>query len=206
MSTAPDRAARSPDDLDGKLAGALERVGHALRVGLGERARAEGLTATQAQLLLRLVTAPPPRRQVGALAAEFDVTQPTVSDAVAALRRKGLVRQGPAAADRRSRPIELTPRGARTAERLGSWQEPLAAALAETPFERREQALLLLLDVIGRLQSAGAISVARICTTCRYFRPEAHDDPAAPHHCALLDAPLRRTQLRVDCGDHALAA
>ena len=79
-------------------------------------------------------------------------------------------------------------------------------ALAETPFERREQALLLLLDVIGRLQSAGAISVARICTTCRYFRPEAHDDPAAPHHCALLDAPLRRTQLRVDCGDHALAA
>jgi DNA-binding MarR family transcriptional regulator len=206
VTSAPDRAARAPDDVDGKLAGALERVGQTLRVVLGERARAEGLTPTQAQLLIRLMSAPPPRRQVGGLASEFDLTQPTVSDAVAALRRKGLVRAGAEAPDRRSRPLELTASGSRTARRLERWKEPLIAALAHAPPERREEALLLLLDVIAGLQRAGVVTVARMCTTCRYFRPDMHPDPAAPHHCALLDAPLRRTELRVDCAEHELAA
>lgn len=206
MTAAPDRAARAADDIDGKLAGALERVGQALRVVLGERARAEGLTPTQAQLLIRLAAAPPPRRLVGALAAEFDLTQPTVSDAVAALRRKGLVRLQVAASDRRSRPLELTRAGSRTAKRLERWKDPLVASMAGAPAERREEALALLLDLIAGLQDAGVVTVARMCTTCRYFRPNLHGDQAAPHHCALLDAPLRRSELRVDCAEHELAA
>jgi DNA-binding MarR family transcriptional regulator len=206
VTAAPDRAARAAADIDGKLAGALERVGQALRVVLGERARAEGLTPTQAQLLIRLASAPPPRRLVGALATEFDLTQPTVSDAVASLRRKGLVRFQVTAADRRSRPLELTPSGSRTAKRLERWKDPLIASLAEAPAERREEALVLLLDLIAGLQDAGVVTVARMCTTCRYFRPNLHGDHAAPHHCALLDAPLRRSELRVDCAEHELAA
>jgi DNA-binding MarR family transcriptional regulator len=206
VTAAPDRAARAPDDVDGKLAGALERIGQALRLVLGERARAEGLTSTQAQLLLRLATAPPPRRQVGALAAEFDLTQATVSDAAAALRRKRLVRFGERPADRRGRPLELTADGSRTAGRLADWKHPLAAALAEAPRERREATLALLLDVIAALQRAGVVTVARMCTTCRYFRPGMHPGTAAPHHCALLDAPLPESELRVDCREHELAA
>jgi DNA-binding MarR family transcriptional regulator len=206
VTSAPDRAARAPDDMDGKLAGALERVGQALRVLLGGRARAEGLTPTQAQLLIRLASAPPPRRLVGTLATEFDLTQPTVSDAVAALRRKGLVRSQVGTSDRRSRPLELTPSGSRTARTLERWKDPLVASLAEAPAERREEALVLLLDLIAGLQDAGVVTVARMCTTCRYFRPDLHADQAAPHHCALLDAPLRRSELRVDCAEHELAA
>jgi DNA-binding MarR family transcriptional regulator len=206
VTSAPDRAARTEDDVDGKLAGALERVGQALRTLLGDRARAEGLTTTQAQLLIRLMSAPPPRRQVGALAGEFDVKQPTISDAVAALRRKGLVRYGADTSDRRARPIELTASGSRTAGRLARWKDPMVASLAEAPPERRQESLLLLLDVIADLQRAGLVTVARMCTTCRYFRPEMHLDRTAPHHCALLDAPLRPAELRVDCAEHELAA
>jgi DNA-binding MarR family transcriptional regulator len=206
VTSAPDRAAAADDDLDGKLAGALERTAQALRVVLGRRSRAEGLTSTQAQLLLRLASAPPPELRVGALAREFDLTQPTVSDAVTALRQKGLVRSGRQADDRRNRPLELTARGSRAAERLDDWRAALETPLGNLSREAKEHALRTLLELIALLQREGVVSVARMCSSCRWFRPEAHPGKAAPHHCALLDAPLRPDELRVDCAEHELAA
>jgi IS1 family transposase len=60
----------------------------------------------------------------------------------------------------------------------------------------------LLLELIAGLQRHGAISVARMCVTCRFFRRDAHPNPARPHHCALVDAPLSSGELRVDCAEH----
>jgi hypothetical protein len=48
--------------------------------------------------------------------------------------------------------------------------------------------------------------VARMCVSCRFFRPEAHPGEESPHHCALLDLALARSDLRVDCPEHELAA
>ncbi|MGH2800044.1 MAG: hypothetical protein ACRDM0_20780, partial [Thermoleophilaceae bacterium] len=62
-------------DLDTKLVAALERIGQALRVELRAQATSEGLTLTQAQILLRLVSERAARRRVGALAAALDVRQ-----------------------------------------------------------------------------------------------------------------------------------
>jgi Mn-dependent DtxR family transcriptional regulator len=52
----------------------------------------------QLQRLRRIRTEPRHRRRVTALAAELDVKGPTVSDAVAALRRKRLIETGAAPA------------------------------------------------------------------------------------------------------------
>jgi len=41
-----------------------------------------------------------------------------------------------------------------------------------------------------------------MCVTCRYFRPNAHDDPERPHHCAFVEAAFGDRNLRVDCLDH----
>jgi hypothetical protein len=70
-----------------------------------------------------------------------------------------------------------------------------------------EQAAFLrgLVTMIRTLQEKGRIPVARMCVTCRFFRPFRHDDPARPHHCAFVDAPFGDGQLRLDCPDHAAA-
>ena len=48
--------------------------------------------------------------------------------------------------------------------------------------------------------------MSRMCLDCRFFRPDVHDDPARPHHCAFVDAPFGDAQLRIDCADHQPAA
>ncbi len=190
-------------NVDAKLVAALERVGQALRVQMREEARQHGLTPTQLQVLLRLATDPDPRRRVGVLAGELDVTHPTVSDAVAVLRRKGLVDRDPAS---RRAALNLSSRGRALAHPLAHWDQRTRAELAGLPTADKQATLRLLLDLIAGLQRSGAITVARMCVTCRFFRRDAHPGAAQAHHCALVDAPMGGGELRVDCAEHERAA
>jgi DNA-binding MarR family transcriptional regulator len=197
-----DELALSPGavaDIDAKLMAALERVGQALRVQIWDTARQHGLSPTQLHVLLRLATDPPTRRRIGVLARELDVTHPTVSDAVAALRRKGLVDRDPAS---RNAGLSLSARGRAVADALADWDQRTRAQLAERPSADKHAMLRLLLDLIAGLQRSGAITVARMCVTCRYFCRDAHPDSSRPHHCALVDAPIGSGELRVDCAEH----
>lgn len=184
-------------DVDAKLVAALERAGQAMRVQMWDKAKEHGLSPTQLQVLLRLATDPPARRRVGVMAAELDVTHPTVSDAVAVLRRKGLIERG----DRRT-PLTLSPRGHALAVGLADWHERTRRLLSEFPAADKQATLRFLLDLIAGLQRSGAITVARMCVTCRFFRPGAHPGETRPHHCALVDVPLADGELRVDCAEH----
>jgi hypothetical protein len=73
--------------------------------------------------------------------------------------------------------------------------------------DSEEQAALLriLVKMIRVLQDQGAIPVARMCASCRFFRPHAHPDPDRPHHCAFVDAPFGDRELRLECPDHVLS-
>jgi DNA-binding MarR family transcriptional regulator len=186
-------------DIDAKLVAALERIGQALRVQMWDTAKQHGLSPTQLHVLLRLATDPPARRRIGVLARELDVTHPTVSDAVAVLRRKGLVDRDPAS---RNAGLSLSARGRAVADALADWDERTRAQLAELPSADKHATLRLLLDLIAGLQRSGAITVARMCVTCRYFRRDAHPDSSRPHHCSLVDAPMGTGDLRVDCAEH----
>ncbi|GAA1307625.1 MarR family winged helix-turn-helix transcriptional regulator [Saccharothrix xinjiangensis] len=188
-------------DLDRRLADAIERLGHGLRSLAQRTAREHGLTPLQQQVVLTLSRQPTVRREVSALAAEFDVTKPTMSDAVTALERKELVTRSPGS-DGRRRLLTLTPTGDEVARRLEPWDGPLLDALAGVPADDRATTLHSLLRVIADLQRQGVVSVARTCTGCRFFRADTHPDPTAPHHCGLLDVPLPLADLRTDCPEH----
>ncbi|MDR7276928.1 MarR family winged helix-turn-helix transcriptional regulator [Catenuloplanes atrovinosus] len=188
-------------DLDRRLADAIERLGTGMRALAQQSARTRGLSPLQQQAVLALFRRPTVRREVNALAAEFDVTTPTMSDAVSALERKQLITRSPAA-DGRRRSLTLTPLGVSVARELTDWDAPLRDALARLPAEDRATTLHSLLRLIADLRRRGVMSAARMCTTCRFFRPDVHDDPAAPHHCALLGAPLPLIELRTDCPEH----
>jgi len=191
--------AGAPPDVDAKLVAALERVGQALRVQMWDKAKQHGLSPTQVQVLLRLTTDPPARRRIGVLAAELDVTHPTVSDAVAVLRRKGLVDRD--AASRRAA-LSLSPRGRALADELADWDQRTREQFAAVLAADKQTTLRLLLDLIAGLQRSGAITVARMCVTCRFFRRDAHPASAQLHHCALVDVPMGAGDLRVDCAEH----
>lgn len=187
--------------LHSHIATGLTRLGTALRADAWQRADASGVTPTQALILTHLIERGPAR--VGALAAALRVTQPTASDAVAALARKGLVARRPDPADARAARIAITAKGRRAA--APALPVPVVAALGA--LDAQEQAALLksLMKMIRALQQAGAIAPQRLCVTCAYFRPYLHDDAAAPHHCAFVDAAFGDAALRLDCGDHVEA-
>ena len=181
------------------LADAVERLAHAVRVLRWDAAYALGLSPTQLSVLETLDVAPAPRRRVGALAEELDLTAPTVSDAVATLRRKGLVE---AAGPSGRGPLGLTEAGQNLLRSTPRWDAPMEAALGELSADRRDTTYAAVLDVIGALQRAGVITVARTCTTCRFFDRTGDTTP----RCALLDAPLPPVALGLDCPEHEQVA
>ena len=182
----------------------LAKVGIALKQQAWAEAGGRGLTPTQGQALA-LLRANPGGLRMGALARQLGVTQPTASDSVAALQRKGLVAKAPLAGDGRAVVVRLTPAGVREAAAAAAWPDFLLEAVGELSDAEQAAFLRGLVTMIRTLQEKGRIPVARMCVTCRFFRPFRHDDPARPHHCAFVDAPFGDGQLRLDCRDHAAA-
>jgi DNA-binding MarR family transcriptional regulator len=182
----------------------LAKVGIALKQQAWAEAGGRGLTPTQGQALA-LLRANPEGLRLGALARQLGVTQPTASDSVAALHRKGLVAKGPATGDGRAVVVRLTPAGALEAAAAAAWPDFLLEAVGELSAAEQAAFLRALVTMIRTLQERGRIPVARMCVSCRFFRPFRHRDPARPHHCAFVDAPFGDAELRLDCPDHAAA-
>ncbi len=188
-------------DLDGKVLAALERVAQSFRVLQWQEAREHRLTPLQLQLLVRLLA----HREglyASQLARTLGVTRATASEAVTALLAKGLVERRAATGDRRRLLLSLTQRGREVAMRAAAWGEAARAALQQVPAPERAALLLFLMRLIAELQRAGVVTVARMCITCRFFRPDVAPGTAQPHYCALLEQPLAVESLRVDCPEH----
>jgi DNA-binding MarR family transcriptional regulator len=182
----------------------LAKVGIALKQQAWAEAGGRGLTPTQGQALA-LLRANPAGLRLGALAQQLGVTAPTASDSVAALHRKGLVTKAPLVGDGRAVVVRLTPAGVREAAAAAAWPDFLLEAVDELSAAEQAAFLGALVTMIRTLQERGRIPVARMCVSCRFFRPFRHKDPARPHHCAFVDAPFGDGELRLDCSDHAAA-
>ncbi|RMF89135.1 MAG: MarR family transcriptional regulator, partial [Nitrospinota bacterium] len=95
-----------------------------------------------------------------------------------------------------------TDTGKRLADQLSPWARVLKDHLASFPLSQRLEVMQFLMQLIESLQRAGIISLSRMCFTCRFFQPDTYPDPAAPHHCRLMEKPLALSELRFDCPDH----
>lgn len=191
------------EPLPERVQAGLSKIALVMRHEAWARDGPRGLTPTQAQVLALLKVRGAMR--LSAIADELAVKQPTASDAVTALRRKGLVDKQPAPDDRRARSIRLTGAGAAEAAGATDWPNLMRTVVADLPEPEQASLLKSLTRMIRGLQQQGAIPVQRMCVTCRYFRPNAHADADAPHHCAYVDAPFGDRHLRLDCPEHAEA-
>jgi DNA-binding MarR family transcriptional regulator len=193
-------------DVDKKIVASLERLSVVFRILLRGEAQERDLSPIQAQFLVHLLHHGAVLRRVSQLAREFDLTRATVSEAVGSLERKGLIRRELWPHDKRVTTLRLTPTGKHTAQDLAAWANVIEEHLKDRSAEEKEAVMRFLMYLIGALQKSGLITVARMCTTCRFFRPDAHPGESSSHHCALLDVPLSGSDLRADCPEHKLAA
>ena len=193
-------------DVDKKIVASLERISQVFRVLLRGEAQGYGLSPIQALFLVHLLHHGPALRRVSQLAREFDLTRATVSDAVGSLEEKGLICREPWPHDMRVTTLCLTPAGEYTTRELAAWANVVEEHLTGRSPEEKEMVMRFLIDLIGSLQKSSMISVARMCVTCRFFRPDAHPGEDSSHHCGLLDVPLAGSELRTDCPEHELAA
>lgn len=201
-------APRSPSNAEGfsasnELLHGLHRLAQALRSHAQNQRGADGLTPTQQQVLCHLASRGPCR--AGDLAAHLGVSRASTSDTLNALEAKGLVTRRSAPEDGRGVLLRLTPKGRRRARSLQLWPDLMVEALDELNDSERAAMLRAVIAMIRRLVRDGRIPPARMCVTCAYFRPNLHDDPRAPHHCAFVDEPLPEAELRLDCPDHVPA-
>jgi DNA-binding MarR family transcriptional regulator len=194
-----------PDEpLDRRLTTGLAKIGIALKQQAWAEAGGRGLTPTQGQVLA-LLRANSDGLRLRALAEQLGVTAATASDSVTALQRKGLVTKESTTGDGRGVVVLLTPTGIGEAAAAATWPDFLLEAVGELSAAEQATFLRALVAMIRTLQEKGRIPVARMCVSCRFFRPFQHDDPARPHHCAFVDAPFGDGELRLDCPDFQTA-
>lgn len=189
-----------------QLAAGFEKIGLAMKSRTWRREGHAGLGPLQRQVLTLLRGKPDRTAQVSAIAQELVVRLPTASEAVATLERKRLVKRYRSHRDGRIVTVELTARGERACVPAVGMPNQLAAATGALTSGEQVALLRGLMKVIRTLQEQGEISVARMCVSCRFFRPHQHDDAALPHHCDYVNAPIGDQSLRLDCGEYELAS
>lgn len=182
-----------------RIVDALDRIARGLRTHRQAIAGGLGLTPLQLDLLLAVDELPARAGPAtpGVLARELGVRQPTVTEALATLERKGRIRRGTDATDRRRTVVELADAGRAAVGEARLGRRMVEDRLRAQPEQAQGASLEALLSMIEGLLDAGVLSVARTCTTCRFF--ERHDGDA---RCGLLEMPLPPRALRVDCPEH----
>lgn len=191
------------DDLytaERRIVTGLSKVGLALRAMMWAKGQPSGLTPTQGQILALLQARGVLR--LSAIANDLGIRQPTTTEAVNALVRKGLVGKTDDPDDGRAIALRLTAKGRAEAKRTAAWPDALMRAIGELDAGDQASLLRALMKMIRALQINGDIAPARMCVSCRYFRPHVHPDPKAAHQCDFVNAPFGDRDLRIDCGDH----
>ena len=181
----------------------LSRVAVAMRSDEWNRAKTAGLNPAQ---LLLLET--PEGRDAGMgvkeIAVHLSVSQPSATDSITALERKGLVEKS-AGADKRAVVVRLTAEGRGILTSSAKAETSAKQAVDALAEHEQEELLVFLVKMIRRLQDIDAIPIQRMCATCRYFAPFKHTDAAKPHHCNFVNSAFGQRDIRIDCREHETA-
>jgi DNA-binding MarR family transcriptional regulator len=194
---------KDPTSIDNRISEGLSRIAIAMRSDEWSKAEKAGLKPTQLAILEFLAGRNGAR--VKEIAAHLGVSQPTATDSIAALERKGLVAKASAPDDKRATAIRITVEGTAALGSVSPIETAAMEAARSLSASEQESLLLSLVKMIRHLQEADAIPIQRMCTSCRYFRPYQHSGAAKPHHCNFVNAAFGRNELRIDCRDHETA-
>ncbi len=204
MSEQPESPWDSTPHQSERIIVAIGRIASVLRSGVWEYATLENLNPAQAEVLQLLQARSHPVR-LSWLAAQMSISLASVSDTVATLVTKGLVRKERAHDDGRAMALVLSEQGEQVAGRLRGAVGFAEQAAASLPDPMQEALLTGLLKLIAQLQNTERFPALRACPSCQHFEPNKYPGQKVPHHCALVNAPLPISFIRIDCAEHVPA-
>ena len=182
------------NDISSKIVAGLERVSEVFKVLLWEKAKLVGLSPIQIQILLFVTYHKDELCNVSHLSKEFNVTKPTISDAVKVLDAKGLIVKEYSASDSRSYSISVSGKGKTTVNLLNDVAKPLKAQIETLDQDRLEGVFDTLSTLIYKLNKTGILAVQRTCYGCKFYEKQNTSD-----YCNLLQKELLSPDIRLDC-------
>lgn len=183
-------------DVNSKIVIGLERISEVFRALLWEHAKTIGLSPIQIQILIFIAYHKEDLCTVSHLAKEFNVTKPTISDAVKILEKKELIIKNKTSLDNRSYYISLTPKGQKSVSETENFADPIKKQLSVFDTQEQESLLKTINILIYQLNRSGILSVQRTCYACKFYKKNKNH-----HYCNLIQTDLKDEEIRLDCNE-----
>ena len=194
MSNSPFDPARQNANLTAKITSGLERIASVFRVLLWQHAKTLGLSPIQIQLMIFIAHHDDVLCSVTHLAQEFNLTKPTISEALKVLLQKKLIKKVPSELDRRAFTVKLTAQGMEAVDHTELFANPVESSVDKLSKRDKEQLFFSIKQLIYGLNRANIIAVQRTCFGCRFYERKSNS-----HFCHLLSKKLLNHELRIDC-------
>lgn len=195
-----DQVHRS-ESLPARIALTLIESGNALQASKTSTARSHGLPTLQASLLIHLRTFNGTGGTVSTLAEALQLTPPTISDSMKALVRKGYLSRQRSSDDGRVAYFRLTRKGARTADQMIGWADPVEFSIADMNESQQRTFLGFLTRLLREYVEKGFSPAEAMCASCSFFEVVSWEKNR--YHCCRRDIPLNPTNLETDCPGHS---
>ncbi len=180
-----------------KIVVGLERISEVFKVLLWEHAKVLGLSPIQIQILIFIAYHKSELCNVSHLAKEFNITKPTVSDAIRVLDKKKYIIKDYSLSDSRSYSILLSNSGKRIVSKTEDFANPIEEQLKNNEIADLENVFSTLSKVIYQLNRNGILTVQRTCFGCKFY-----DKFENRSHCNLLEKELFNSDIRLDCSEY----
>lgn len=184
------------DSLSSKIVVGLHRISEAFKVLLWEKAKEFGLSPIQIQILIFIAYHKEEFRNVSYLAKEFNVTKPTISDAIKVLEKKRMIVKDHSSSDNRRYSIFLSDDGKDIVSKTENFVNPIKKELDNISTQEQENIFATLSSLIYQLNQKGILTVQRTCFACKFYEKHQHQD-----YCNLLQKELLNSDIRLDCAE-----
>ncbi|APQ19264.1 MarR family winged helix-turn-helix transcriptional regulator [Maribacter hydrothermalis] len=190
--------AQQEKDISSKIVAGMERVSEVFKILLWEKAKLVGLSPIQIQILIFIAFHKRELCNVSHLAKEFNVTKPTVSDAIKVLDKKRLILKDYSSSDNRSYSITLSELGTEVISQTYNFSNPIKKQIDSFSTSELESLFETLSQLIYKLNHNGILSVQRTCYGCKFYQKNQESD-----YCNLLQKELLNGEIRLDCPEYA---
>ncbi|WP_347923456.1 MarR family winged helix-turn-helix transcriptional regulator [Pontimicrobium sp. SW4] len=181
-------------NISSKIVAGLERISEVFRVLLWDKAKQFGLSPIQIQILIFIAYHKTELCNVSHLAKEFNLTKPTISDAIRVLHKKEFIIKDFSQHDSRSYSILLSKSGKQIVSQTESFANPLQQQINTFATENLDDLFKTLSTLIYKLHKTEILTVQRTCFGCKFYNMRMQKD-----YCNLLEKELINSDIRIDC-------